>query len=59
MNIIKSVVWFMGLLVLFNVQAQTSTSAFNYQGELLDNGSPANGLYDINFTAFDTNNLSV
>ena len=59
MNIIKSVVWFMGLLVLFNVQAQTSTSAFNYQGELLDNGSPANGLYDINFTAFDTNNLTV
>jgi len=57
MNIIKSVIWIMGVLVLFNVQAQTSISAFNYQGELLENGSPANGLYDINFTAFDTNNL--
>jgi len=33
--------------------SQPLISAFNYQGELLDNGSPANGEYDFIFMAYD------
>jgi len=36
---------------LSNVFAQDS--AFTYQGRLADNGSPANGVYDFTFQAFD------
>lgn len=36
-----------------NSHAQTG-SAFSYQGELVDNGSPANGLYDITVSLFLT-----
>jgi len=37
------------VMVVFNVSAVVinTDSSFNYQGELLDNGSPANGTYDI------------
>ncbi len=28
-------------------------TAFNYQGELIDSGSPANGFYDMNFRLYD------
>lgn len=32
--------------IISNVMAQAVDSSFNYQGELLDNGVPANGAYD-------------
>jgi hypothetical protein len=33
--------------------ASAQTSAFNYQGKLANNGSPANGQYDFTFTLWD------
>ncbi len=36
----------------FAASAEEVGSAFSYQGSLLDNGSPANGLYDISFKAY-------
>jgi hypothetical protein len=38
-------------LGLLTVEAQQS--AFTYQGKLTDNGSPANGNYDLQFALFD------
>lgn len=35
--------------------ALAQTTAFTYQGQLQDNGSPANGSYDLTFTLFATN----
>ena len=40
------------LSLLATTQAQTVNTGFSYQGELLDNGSPANGNYDIVIDAF-------
>jgi hypothetical protein len=40
------------LLLTTSLHAQTS--AFTYQGKLTDNGSPANGQYDLRFEVFDT-----
>lgn len=44
-----------GLLVLLPVASlsQAQTSAFSYQGKLVDNSSPANGSYDFQFKLFD------
>ena len=36
-----------------NAQAQQPDHTFNYQGELIDNGVPANGSYDIIVDAYD------
>lgn len=33
--------------------AQTITDSFLYQGELMDNGVPANGIYDMSFMIYD------
>ncbi|WCJ59215.1 tail fiber domain-containing protein [Fontisphaera persica] len=33
--------------------ALAQTTAFSYQGRLIENGFPANGLYDLRFTLFD------
>ncbi len=33
--------------------AQTITDSFLYQGELMDNGVPANGIYDMSFIIYD------
>lgn len=35
------------------MQAQAAGTGFSYQGELIDNGSPANGNYDIAINYFD------
>jgi len=46
------------VLALFTALAQFSLfgqgSAFTYQGRLTDNGSPANGTYDLRFTLYDS-----
>jgi hypothetical protein len=48
-----------GLLIALTSLAGTSglraqsQTAFTYQGQLTDNGSPANGLYDFTFQLFD------
>src|SRR5262245_283619 len=41
------------LLVIAGI-ALAQTTAFTYQGKLTDNGSPANGNYDLTFKLFDT-----
>ena len=45
----------MALSIQCNVaySAELVGSGFSYQGELLDNGSPANTQYDIKFIAYD------
>ncbi len=49
----------LAMIVAMNINFNTVQSAelvgsgFSYQGELLDNGSPANTLYDIKFIAYD------
>jgi hypothetical protein len=42
-------------LALFNASAALAQStAFTYQGKLTDNGNPASGIYDLNFSLFDS-----
>src|SRR5690349_10170191 len=46
---------FIILPVLLNVSITLAqTTAFTYQGKLTDNGTPANGNYDLTFKLFDT-----
>jgi hypothetical protein len=54
-NIIKNtlITLLTTLLVFSNAMSQGVDSSFTYQGELLDNGSPANGQYDINLDLID------
>src|SRR5262245_3763266 len=44
------------LLALWSFTATSSaqTTAFTYQGKLVDSGNPANGSYDMQFKLFDT-----
>ena len=44
-------------LILFAGAAQAQTTAFAYQGQLTDGGSPANGTYDMQFKLFDTDTV--
>jgi len=42
------------ILLLFGItHVMAQTTAFTYQGKLSDNGSPANGNYDLQFALFD------
>jgi len=41
-------------LLLGITRASAQTTAFTYQGKLTDNGSPANGNYDLQFSLFDS-----
>lgn len=51
-NRIISIIMF--ALILISGTAQAQTTAFAYQGQLTDGGSPANGIYDMQFKLFDT-----
>lgn len=47
------------LLIVVNLLAATGPlaaqiTAFTYQGRLTDNGAPANGIYDLRFTIYDS-----
>jgi hypothetical protein len=44
---------FVALLVASAVRAQPLTTAFTYQGELRNSGSPVSGLYDLRFRLYD------
>ena len=49
-------------IVLFSLSPATAqTSAFTYQGRLADNGTPANGVYAMQFSVFDgpTNGVQI
>lgn len=46
-------IFLVSLLFVFMVNAENVGSGFSYQGELLDNGAPANDAYDFMFQAFD------
>ncbi len=48
----------MALMLNMSLQAQTINHTFNYQGELLDTGSPAVGTYDVKIQAYDTANAA-
>ena len=50
-NILKTLMALSVILTINNVIAAIPNHTFNYQGQLLDNGSPANGSYDITVTA--------
>ena len=53
-NLLAALVW-LGLLSTFEFQRSTACAqdtAFTYQGRLTDNGSPANGSYDLTATLF-------
>jgi hypothetical protein len=43
---------------LFGIPARLrgQTTGFTYQGRLSDNGAPANGIYDLRFTIYDSDN---
>jgi hypothetical protein len=47
--------WFWGGLLFASVVAEAApiSSAFTYQGQLTERGSPANGSYDLQFRLFD------
>lgn len=49
----KKFIYIWVFLCLTHLQAAEVGTGFSYQGELLDNGSPAHGEYDILFKAFD------
>ncbi|MGO8929762.1 MAG: tail fiber domain-containing protein [Limisphaerales bacterium] len=55
--------WLMLLALLtFNLQpstAQAQGTAFTYQGQLQNNGSPASGTYNLTFSLFDTDTSGV
>src|SRR5438445_13627436 len=42
------------LLLVASVSGAAQTTAFIYQGRLNDNGQPANGIYDLRFTLYDS-----
>jgi|GEM_PF-4721080 len=48
------IIAFVGLKAFSPVKAQAIDHTFTYQGELIDNGTPANGLYDMAIQAFTT-----
>lgn len=50
----RRIAFFLPLFVLCAVAAPAQTSSFTYQGLLTDNGSPANGTYDMQFSLFDS-----
>src|SRR5208283_3990055 len=41
------------------LSASAQGTAFTYQGQLQNNGSPASGTYDLTFTLFNTNTSGV
>src|SRR5215467_4903369 len=54
-RILYPFIWWLliaGLLCSRIIGAQTT--AFTYQGKLIDSGNPANGSYDLQFKLFDT-----
>src|SRR5687768_4286152 len=52
----RLVLVFVSLLIicLSLVTVEAQQTAFTYQGKLTDNGSPANGNYDLEFALFDS-----
>jgi hypothetical protein len=44
------------LCVAFTAPLHAQTSAFTYQGRLTENGTPATGIYDLQFTIYDAAN---
>src|ERR1035438_3191293 len=57
----KSLLRLLLLLALATLKAQLTTvfaqgSAFSYQGRLNDHTNPANGIYDLRFTVYDSAN---
>src|ERR1035438_10211376 len=46
-------------LIAGSHQAAAQGTAFTYQGQLQDNGTPASGTYDLTFSLFNTNTTGV
>jgi hypothetical protein len=47
----------LAVVTLQPLTAHAQGTAFNYQGQLNDSGKPANGLYDLRFTIYDSPNV--
>lgn len=54
MNILRNLLMFTAAVCVGVVAVDAQTSVFNYQGRLIDGGSPANGSYDMRFRLFST-----
>jgi len=50
---IKLVILALAAAILGGGGAQAQSTAFTYQGQLIDNGAPANGSYDLRFALWD------
>ena len=50
----KHILLMMLFMIVGTVVCHGQTTAFTYQGKLVDAGSPANGQYDLQFKLFDT-----
>ena len=51
---LSALMWAVLLLAAYAVSVHAQTTAFTYQGKLVDNGNLANATYDIQFKLFDT-----
>lgn len=49
-----SILTIVALTAMITIASSAQTTAFNYQGRLGDGGAPANGIYDLRFTLFDS-----
>ena len=63
-NQIKQLLIALALLALSTLNPQLSTlhaqgTAFTYQGQLQNNGSPASGTYNLTFTLFNNTNATL
>ncbi len=47
------------LLLLSATATLAQSTGFTYQGRLQDNGTPANGSYDLQFTLFDSGGTQI
>ena len=50
----RKIVILLTLLIFGALPAEAQTTAFTYQGKLIDGGNLANGSYDLQFKLFDT-----
>jgi hypothetical protein len=53
-RVIPELLLFLALLIQFESHSFAQGTAFTYQGRLNENGSPATGMYDLEFVLYDT-----
>jgi len=53
---IEIVLWLLLVCLTHTVRAEPMSTSFTFQGQIADDGKPANGEYDLNFRLFDDPN---